>query len=114
MAEPGLITMEVAAAEQLENPADLIHGGVAATLLDTAVRAAVHTHLAAGRISVTLNLTVTFLRPLTPQSGTLPATGKVINLGKTVAYAEGEFRTEAGKLAAHATGCFSINDTFGN
>ena len=113
VAEPGVITMEVAAAEELENPAGLIHGGIAATLLDTVMGAAVHTQLPAGRLSVTLNLNISFLRRLTPQSGMLRATGKVVNLGRTVAYAEGEFRDGAGKLAAHAVGNFSIIDVPG-
>jgi len=108
VAEPGLITMEVGAAEELENPAGLIHGGVAATLLDTVMGAAAHTQLPADRLSVTSNLNITFLRRLIPQSGTLRATGKVVSHGRTVAYAEGEFRDGAGRLAAHAVGSFSI------
>jgi uncharacterized protein (TIGR00369 family) len=70
--------------------------------------AAVHTQLPADRVSVTLTMNITFLRRLTPQSGTLRATGKVVSLGRTVAYAEGEFRDNAARLAAHADGSFSI------
>ena len=110
VADPGLITMELTAAEEMENPAGLIHGGIAATLLDTVMGAAVHTLLPAGRVSVTLNMNITFLRPLRAHSGVLRATGKVQNLGKSVAYAMGEFHDEAGKLAAHAVGNFSIID----
>ena len=108
IAEPGLIAMEISASEELENPAGLIHGGVAATLLDTVMGAAVITQLPADRLSVTITLNITFLRRLTQQSGVLRATGKVINAGRTVAYAEGEFRDAAGKLVAHAVGSFSI------
>ncbi len=108
LAEPGCITMEVDAAERLENPAGLIHGGVAATLLDTVLAAAVHTRLPAESFPVTINLNITFLRRLTADSGRLRACGRVVNLGRTVACAEGDFLDGADRLAARAVANFSI------
>jgi uncharacterized protein (TIGR00369 family) len=107
-AEPGLIVMEAVPSEEMENPAGLIHGGVAATLLDTAMGAAVHTQLAADKFSVTIDLSITFLRKLTIESGIIRATGRVLNLGGRIAYAEGNVRDGGGKLVAHAVGNFSI------
>lgn len=107
-AEPGEIVMELDLHDGLLNPMGLIHGGVAATLLDTAMSAAAHTLLDAGRASVTLDLKITYLRPLTPTSGRVRATGRVINLGGRTAYAEGELRDGQGQLAAHAVGNFQI------
>lgn len=107
-AEPGEIVMALEPHEGLENPMGLIHGGVAATLLDTAMGAAAHTLLDAARASVTLDLKITYLRPLTTASGTIRAVGRVINLGGRTAYAEGELRDGQGQLAAHAVGNFQI------
>lgn len=108
VAEPGQIVMGLEPHEALENPAGLIHGAVAAALLDTAMGACVHTLLPADKISVTLDLKITYLRPLTTASGRLTASGKVLNLGGRNAYVEGELRNGAGELAAHAVGNFSI------
>ena len=107
-AEPGEIVMEADPQESLENTVGLIHGAVAAALLDTAMGAAAHTLLPNDKALVTLDLKITYLRPLTVNSGRLRATGKVLNLGARIAYVEGEVRDGAGKLAAHAVGNFSI------
>lgn len=108
VAEPGSIVMEIEPHELLENPAGLIHGGVAATLLDTAMGATVHTLLPADKVSVTLDIKVTYLKPLTKSSGRLRASARVLNMGGRTAYVEGELRDAAGTLAAHAVGNFSI------
>jgi uncharacterized protein (TIGR00369 family) len=108
VAEPGEIAMELDPHESLENPAGLLHGAVAAALLDTAMGACVHTLLPADKISVTLDLKITYLRPLTTASGRLRASGRLLNLGGRSAYVEGDLRNGAGELAAHAVGNFSI------
>lgn len=108
VAEPGEIVMELELREDLENPMGLIHGGVAATLLDTAMGAAVHTRLPIEQASVTLDLKLTYMRPLMVRSGRMRATGRVLNLGRTVAYAEGEVRDAKGALCVHAVGNFAL------
>jgi uncharacterized protein (TIGR00369 family) len=108
IAEPGAIVMELEPDESLQNPAGLIHGAVAAALLDTAMGATIHTLLPADKISVTLDLKITYLRPLTTASGRLRASARVLHLGGRTAYVEGELRDGAGELAAHAVGNFSI------
>lgn len=108
VAEPGEIVMELAPEESLENLMAMIHGGAAATMLDTAMGASAHTMLPAEKAVVTLDLKLTYLRPLTVASGPIRARGKVLNLGRTNVYVEGEVRDGAGRLAAHAVGNFSV------
>jgi uncharacterized protein (TIGR00369 family) len=108
VAEPGRIVMELEPHESLENTIGLLHGATAAALLDTAMGCAVTTMLPAGQGSVTLDLKLTFLRPLSVKSGTISAEGKVIKLGRQTSYAEGFVRDGAGHLAVHATATFSM------
>jgi uncharacterized protein (TIGR00369 family) len=61
-----------------------------------------------GQASVTLDLKLTFLRPLSVRSGTISAEGKVIKLGRQTSYAEGFVKDGAGNLAVHATATFSM------
>ena len=107
-AEPGRIVMQLTPEQSLENPAGLVHGATAAAMLDTAMGAAAHTKLPGGKGIVTLNLHVTYLKPLTLASGPLRAVGEVVNLGARNAYVTGELRSGDGVLAAHAVGNFSI------
>jgi uncharacterized protein (TIGR00369 family) len=108
IAEPGRIVMELEPHESLENTVGLLHGATAAALVDTAMGCAVTTMLLAGQASVTLDLKLTYLRPLSVQSGTIAAEGKVIKLGRQTSYAEGFVRDGAGNLAVHATATFSL------
>ena len=108
LAEPGRIVMELEPHEGLENTIGLLHGATAAALLDTAMGCAISTMLPAGQGVVTLDLKLTFLRPLSVKSGTISAEGKVIKLGRQTSYAEGSVRDGAGNLAVHATATFSM------
>jgi acyl-coenzyme A thioesterase PaaI-like protein len=64
--------------------------------------------LPAGQASVTLDLKLTYLRPLSVRSGTIQAEGKVIKLGRQTSYTEGFVRDGKGNLAVHATATFSM------
>ena len=107
-AEPGRIVMELEPHESLENTIGLLHGATAAALLDTAMGCAISTMLPAGQGAVTLDLKLTYLRPLSVRSGTISAEGKLIKLGRQTSYAEGFVRDGAGYLAVHATATFSM------
>ncbi len=85
------------------NPIGVIHGGFAATLLDTVTGCAVHSTLPAGTGYTTIELKVNFLRPLVVQLGEITATGKVINSGRRTALATGEITDKDGKLLAYAS-----------
>src|SRR4051812_1044959 len=103
VAEPGRIVMELEPHESLENTIGLIHGATAAALLDTAMGCAISTMLPAGQGAVTLDLKLTYLRPLSVKSGKISAEGKIIKLGRQTSYTEGLVRDGAGNLAVHAT-----------
>ena len=108
VAEPGRIVMELDPDESLENTIGLLHGATAAALLDTAMGCAISTMLPSGQTSVTLDLKLTYLRPLSVKSGTISAEGKVVKLGRQTSYVEGFVRDAAGNLAVHATATFSM------
>ncbi|MGY8661190.1 PaaI family thioesterase [Bradyrhizobium sp. UFLA05-109] len=106
--EPGRIVMELEPREDLENTIGLLHGATAAALLDTAMGCAITTRLEAGQGSVTLDLKLTFLRPLSVRSGLISAEGRVIKLGRQTSYTEGFVRNGKGDLAVHATATFAM------
>jgi hypothetical protein len=74
----------------------------------TAMGSAISTMLPAGQEAVTLDLKLTYLRPLSVRSGTISAEGKVVKLGRQTSYAEGLVRDRTGNLAVHATATFSM------
>ncbi len=84
------------------NPLGTVHGGVLATILDTATGCAVHSVLPAGVGYTSLDLTTKFLRPVTVASGELRCEGTVISRGRTTALAEARMTDGAGRLVAHA------------
>ena len=108
VAEPGRIVMELEPHESLENTIGLLHGATAAALLDTAMGCAISTMLPAGQGAVTLDLKLTYLRPLSVQVGYHLGGRKAVKLGRQTSYTEGFVRDGAGNLAVHATATFSM------
>jgi uncharacterized protein (TIGR00369 family) len=97
------------------NPIGLVHGGFAATLLDSAMGCAVQTIVPAGSGYTTLEIKVNFSRPMTRDTGRVLAEGVVVHGGRTVATAEGRLVAEnSGKLLAHATTTCLIFSANGN
>ena len=94
----GRVVFGVEPQEYHYNPIGVVHGGLAATLLDSAMGCAVHSLLPEGRAYTTLELKVNFVRPLKHDTGRVRAIGKVIHLGGKVATAEGSLIDLAGKL----------------
>jgi uncharacterized protein (TIGR00369 family) len=82
------------------NPIGTVHGGFAATLLDSALGCAIFTTLAKVEAWTTLELKLNFVRPISKDTGTVEAE---IHRGRTVATAEGTVKDRAGKLYAHAS-----------
>jgi uncharacterized protein (TIGR00369 family) len=99
----GLVVFEIVPAEYHYNPLGVVHGGLAATLLDSAMGCAVHSALPAGTRYTTLELKVNYIRAMTTATGRVRAEGKVINIGGRVGVAEGRIVDDEGKLYAHAT-----------
>lgn len=85
------------------NPIGVVHGGYAATLLDSCMGCAVHSALEAGQGYTTLELKVNYVRAMTVNTGRVRAEGKIINVGRQVATAEGRIVGDDGKLYAHGT-----------
>lgn len=102
-AEPGRVVVTAMASADHLNPAGTVHGGLAATLLDSCMGLAVHTMLPKGVGSTTLEFKLSFLRPITPESGLLHAEGKVLMVGRRVGSAEGWLTGPDGRLLAHGT-----------
>ncbi|RZH27532.1 PaaI family thioesterase [Acinetobacter pittii] len=98
----GSVTFKAQADQNHLNPLGGVHGGFAATVLDSVTGCAVHTMLPAGVGYGTIDLNVKMCRPI-PQNQALIATGKVINLSKNLAISEGKIIDEEGKLYAYAT-----------
>jgi uncharacterized protein (TIGR00369 family) len=101
--EPGLVEMQLPIGEHLYNPNGTVHGGTAATLLDSVMGCAVHSTLAPGQAYATLELKINYLKPITLATGTVIATGRVVSGGKRAAFADGDIRDTAGKLLATGT-----------
>ncbi len=104
----GEICFDVEADNTHLNPMGGVHGGFAATVIDSVTACAVHTTLGAGDSYSTVDLNVKMVRPL-PKSTSLKATGRVLNVSNTVAIAEGDIRDSDGKLYAHGSATCVIN-----
>ena len=103
MVDDGAAAFELTPAEQHYNPIGVVHGGIAFTLLDSAMGCAVQTRCPAGKGYTTLELKVNLVRAITLQTGVLRARAQVVHLGSRTATAEGRLEDAAGKLYAHGT-----------
>ena len=102
--EEGRVVFSCTPGEQHFNPIGVVHGGLAMTLLDSAMGCAVHSTLPAGTGYTSLEAKVNFTRSITIETGRVLAEGSVVHRGSRVATAEGRLIAEAtGKLLAHAS-----------
>ena len=101
--ELGRMVFQGTPGPQHYNPLGSVHGGYAATLLDSCVGCAIHSMLPAGKGYTTLELKINFIRPLTDKTGPVRAEGKVIHVGGQTGIAEGRITDVNGKLYAFAT-----------
>ena len=85
------------------NPLGSVHGGIAATLLDSVMGCCVHTTLKAGTGYTTLEIKVNYVRAMNEQTGPVRAEGKVISTGSRIATSEGRLTDASGRLLAHGT-----------
>lgn len=92
------------------NPIGSVHGGYAATLLDSACGIAVHSQLVAGQGYTTLELKIAYHRGLSDRSGTVRAEGRVVTMGRRVAFAEATLVDGEGRLCASATSTLLVFD----
>jgi uncharacterized protein (TIGR00369 family) len=101
--QPGEVTFRMTPQEFHYNPIGSVHGGVFATLLDSALGCAIHTQLPAGVGYTTLELSVRYLRPLLAGMGEVRATGRVVSVSRQVATAEARLLDRRDRLCATAT-----------
>jgi uncharacterized protein (TIGR00369 family) len=85
------------------NPAGTVHGGLAATLLDSCMGLAVQSTLEKGVGQTTLEFKISLVRPITPETGLIKAEGVVLSRGRRVGTAEGRITDGKGRLLAHGT-----------
>jgi len=99
----GQAVFELEPGEHHYNPIGMVHGGVASTLLDSAMGCAVHSTLPAGTGYSTVELKINFIRPLSTDTGKVLCEARVIHSGGRIATAEGKLADKNGKLYAHGT-----------
>ncbi|MFE4920062.1 PaaI family thioesterase [Streptomyces sp. NPDC056661] len=102
-AENGRVVFSLVPGEEHYNPIGSVHGGVYATLLDSAAGCAVQSTLPSGMGYTSLDLTVKFLRPVSVDTGRIRAVGTVTSSGRRTALAEARLLDEKDRLLAHAT-----------
>ena len=109
-ADPGEISVECNPDESHFNRIGTVHGGLMCTLLDSALGGAVHTTVPAGIGFTSIDINVSYLRPVFPESAPLICKARVTKPGRRVAFAEGEVIDARGKTVATATSTFLVFD----
>ena len=102
-AEEGLVAFEGAPRAAFDNPLGTVHGGWAATLLDSAMACAVHATLAVGLAYTTVEMKLNYVRPITEATGRVRCEGRIVSVGRTLATSEGRLVDARGRLLAHGT-----------
>ena len=101
--EEGRVVFTAETGEHQYNPIGVVHGGLAATLLDSVMGCAVHSRLPAGRGYTTLEIKVNYVHAIKRESGPLRAIGTVVHMGGKTATAEARLLDREGRLCAHGT-----------
>ncbi len=101
--EEGRVVFTAQPAEYHYNAVGVAHGGLAATLLDSALGCAVHSTLPAGTGYTTLEIKVNYVRPITRETGLLRCEATTIHRGGRIATSEGKVTDAEGRLYAHGT-----------
>ncbi|MGH8049605.1 MAG: PaaI family thioesterase [Arenimonas sp.] len=101
--DEGFAAFEGVPGQHAYNPIGMVHGGYAATLLDSACGCAVHASLLPMHSYSTLEIKVAYHKALTDKIGKVRAEGRVISIGKRVAFAEAKLMDAMGKVYASAT-----------
>jgi uncharacterized protein (TIGR00369 family) len=102
-AEPGVVAFSSVPGFRHYNPIGSVHGGYAATLLDSAMGLAVHSMLPKGAGYTTLEFKISFIRGMTKDTGVVRSEGRTLNVGRRAATAEARITDVQGRLLAHAT-----------
>jgi uncharacterized protein (TIGR00369 family) len=106
----GRVVFSLEPQEFMQNGLGILHGGVAASMFDTAVGCACLTVLPAGKAAVTMDLNLRYFKPLSALSGRIRCEGQVINVGRTTITSEGRLFDGKDRLCGHATATLAIID----
>ena len=107
--EEGRAVVAVEPAEFHANNTGAAHGGLAATLLDSAMWLALHSTMPAGAFCSTIQMNLHYVRPLAIGGGEVTAEGRVVHRGRRTATAEGTITDPAGRVLVHGTtGCVVV------
>ncbi len=109
--ERGKAVFAMTPAEYMFNPIGSVHGGMIATILDSAIGCAVQTTLPAGAVYTSIDIQVRFLRAVTLSSGEVTATGTVVHGGRRLATGEAVLHDAAGRICATATSSCMIAES---
>jgi uncharacterized protein (TIGR00369 family) len=107
---PGSAVFTLTPDESMFNPIGTVHGGIVCTLLDSALGCALHTTLPAGKGYTSVEIKVSYLKPVLPSSGLLTATGRVVRAGSRVGFTEGEVTDASGAIVATASSTLLVFD----
>lgn len=102
-AESGRVVVTAEPSGAHLNPAGTVHGGLAATVLDSCMGLAIQSTLEKGVGQTTLEFKISLVRPITPETGLIKAEGTVLNCGRRIGTAEGRVTDAKGRLLAHGT-----------
>jgi uncharacterized protein (TIGR00369 family) len=102
-AESGRVVVTAEPNETHLNPSGTVHGGLAATLLDSCMGLAIWSTLEKGLGQTTLEFKISLVRPILPAMGVIRAEGIVLNRGRRIGTAEGRITDDRGRLLAHGT-----------
>ncbi len=102
-AENGRVVITAVPNDTHLNPAGGVHGGLSATLLDSAMGLAIHSTLDKGLDQTTLEFKISLVRPITPETGPIRAEGTALSRGRRVGTAEGRITDDQGRLLSHGT-----------
>jgi uncharacterized protein (TIGR00369 family) len=109
-AEAGRVVFSATPGRHVYNPIGTVHGGFAATLLDSACGCAVHSRLTAAQGYTTLELKIAYHKAMTAETGEVFAEGRVVTVGRRAAFAEATLKDAAGRLYASATSTLLVFD----
>jgi len=109
--EEGRVVFAGTPGRHVYNPIGTVHGGYAATLLDSACGCAVHSRIGADQGYTTLELKIAYHKAMTAETGEVFAEGRVVTLGRRAAFAEATLKDAAGRLYASATSTLLMFNT---
>jgi uncharacterized protein (TIGR00369 family) len=106
--EPGQVTLSLPVSAEIVHAGGVVCGQAIMAAADTAMLVAMIAQLGEFRPMTTVQLQTSFVRPVPKDADRIAVVARVLRHGKSLSYGDVEFRTEDGKLAAHATTTYAL------